>query len=358
MGLSQPADQMDAMAAELEAGITEWLDERLTLEQSAMESGYTYNHLQAQGVGYIINVASGGRISFEAGTLILLTVAAGYLMAGGLRAVYWTDVIQGIWMYIAVWVGALYLSYELFGGPLELWRRVAEERPDLLTLPGPHGFFTPGMWIGMTITLSFGIVFQPHMLMRYYTAVEAKTLKILGATTPIYLMTLFIPTALVGLGGALVMPGLEGQTSTIHSRTCVSFQSAFGHLKLRCEHSVGVGRHRNSKLFDWLVLRVIYKVPYSFFRWKSQDHNAFLRITLKRLCVEGRYDYFAVVFGDERENLRNVLASVRFEIGDCVRQNKVSGHASPPCCSIRAGVLLGVYSSGGTRKPHWFTLAP
>ena len=145
MGLSQPADQMDAMAAELEAGITEWLDERLTLEQSAMESGYTYNHLQAQGLGYIINVASGGRISFEAGTLILLTVAAGYLMAGGLRAVYWTDVIQGIWMYIAVWVGALYLSYELFGGPLELWRRVAEERPDLLTLPGPHGFFTPGI---------------------------------------------------------------------------------------------------------------------------------------------------------------------------------------------------------------------
>ena len=68
-----------------------------------------------------------------------------YLMAGGLRAVYWTDVIQGIWMYIAVWVGALYLSYELFGGPLELWRRVAEERPDLLTLPGPHGFFTPGI---------------------------------------------------------------------------------------------------------------------------------------------------------------------------------------------------------------------
>ncbi len=169
-----------------------------------------YVQVQAQGLGYIINVASGDRISFEVGTLILLTVAAGYLMAGGLRAVYWTDIIQGIWMYIAVWVGALYLSYELFGGPLELWRRVAEERPDLLTLPGPHGFFTPGMWIGMTITLSFGIVFQPHMLMRYYTAVDGKTLKILGATTPIYLMTLFIPTALVGLGGALVMPGLEG----------------------------------------------------------------------------------------------------------------------------------------------------
>lgn len=168
-----------------------------------------YIQVQAQGLGYIINVASGGRISFEVGTLILLAVAAAYLMAGGLRAVYWTDVLQGVWMYLAVWIGALVLAYELFGGPFELWRAVMAERPDLLSLPGPEGFFTPGMWIGMTVTLSFGIVFQPHMMIRYYTAVNARTLKLLGATTPIYLMTLYIPAAMVGLGGALVMPGLD-----------------------------------------------------------------------------------------------------------------------------------------------------
>jgi SSS family solute:Na+ symporter len=168
-----------------------------------------YIQVQAQGLGYIINVASGGRISFELGTFILLAVAAAYLMAGGLRAVYWTDVVQGIWMYLAVWVGALVLSYELFGGPLALWRSVAAERPDLLSLPGPHGFFTPGMWIGMTVTLSFGIIFQPHMMIRYYTAIDGRTLKVLGATTPIYLMTLYIPAALVGLGGAVAMPGLD-----------------------------------------------------------------------------------------------------------------------------------------------------
>ena len=168
-----------------------------------------YIQVQAQGLGYIINVASDGRISVELGTLVLLVVAAAYLMVGGLRAVYWTDVLQGVWMYVAVWVGALVLSYELFGGPLDLWRRVSAERPDLLTLPGPEGFFTPGMWIGMTLTLSFGIVFQPHMMIRYYTAVDARTVKLLGATTPIYLMTLYIPAALVGLGGALVMPGLD-----------------------------------------------------------------------------------------------------------------------------------------------------
>ena len=168
-----------------------------------------YIQVQAQGLGYILSVASGGRVSFELGTFILLAVAAAYLIAGGLRAVYWTDVIQGVWMYVAVWVGSLVLVYKLFGGPVELWRRLATERPDLLTLPGPEGLFTPGVWFGMTIALSFGIIFQPHMMIRFYTAASARTLKWLGATTPIYLMTLYIPAAMVGLGGALVLPDIE-----------------------------------------------------------------------------------------------------------------------------------------------------
>ncbi len=168
-----------------------------------------YIQVQAKGLGYILATASGDRISVESGTLILLVVAAAYLIMGGLRAVYWTDVIQGAWMYVAVWAGALVLTVKLYGSPAGLWRRVAAERPDLLSLPGPEGFFTPGMWFGMVIVLSFGIVFQPHMMIRYYTAASARTIKWLGATTPLYLMTLFIPTVLVGLGGALAMPGLE-----------------------------------------------------------------------------------------------------------------------------------------------------
>ncbi len=168
-----------------------------------------YIQAQATGLGIILSAATGDRIPFEVASMVLLVVAGAYLMAGGLRAVYWTDVVQGVWMYLAVWAGALVLTYKLFGGPVELFRRLAAERPDLLQLPGPEGLFQPGIWVGMTVAFSFGIILQPHMLMRYFTAASAKTLKILGATTPIYLMTLFIPTALVGLGGALAMPGLE-----------------------------------------------------------------------------------------------------------------------------------------------------
>jgi SSS family solute:Na+ symporter len=172
--------------------------------------GFTilYIQVQSQGLGYILSTASGDRIPYPVATGILLVVAAVYLIAGGLRAVYWTDVLQGVWMYLAIWIGALILTFKLFGGPVALWQQVAALRPDLLTLPGPKGFFTYSMWSSLIIIFSFGVIFQPHILIRYYTAVDGKTLKWLGATTPIYLMTLFIPTALIGLGGALVMPDI------------------------------------------------------------------------------------------------------------------------------------------------------
>lgn len=168
-----------------------------------------YIQVQSQGLGYILTTASGGRIPYPIAVAVLLAVAAIYLMAGGLRAVYWTDVLQGVWMYVAIWVGALVLAWKLFGGPLYLWQAVASQRPDLLTLPGPRGFFTYPMWFSLGIVLSFGIVFQPHLFIRYYTAVSERTLRWLGATTPIYLMSLYIPAALIGLGGALVLPDLE-----------------------------------------------------------------------------------------------------------------------------------------------------
>ena len=172
---------------------------------------FTILHIQVQalGLGYILSIASGGHIPFQLGTAILLTVAVLYLIIGGLRAVYWTDVLQGVWMYITIWAGALLLSYKLFGGPLQLWRQVAAERPDLLTLPGPQGFFTPGMWFSMGVVLTFGVVIQPQMMIRYYTATSARTIKWLGATIPIYAITLYIPAALIGLGGALTIPEME-----------------------------------------------------------------------------------------------------------------------------------------------------
>jgi len=167
----------------------------------------TYIQVQSLGLGYILSVASGDRIPFALACGVPLAVTAAYLLLGGVRAVYWTDVLQGVWMYVAVWTGGLFLAVYLFGGVGPLWDRVSLTRPELLTLPGPLGQFTYLHWFSLVVIFSFGVVLQPHFFLKFFTAESGRTLRRLGATTPIYLMTLYIPTAWVGLGAAVVRPG-------------------------------------------------------------------------------------------------------------------------------------------------------
>ena len=58
------------------------------------------------------------------------------------------------------------------------------------------------------VILSLGTLMQPQMLLRHFTAANAQTIKWIGATLPLYLTTFYLPAALVGLGGALVMPNI------------------------------------------------------------------------------------------------------------------------------------------------------
>ena len=58
----------------------------------------------------MISIGSGGRISYEVGSLILVMATALYVAVGGLRAAYWTDVLQGIWMYLGVWLAGLLIN--------------------------------------------------------------------------------------------------------------------------------------------------------------------------------------------------------------------------------------------------------
>ena len=158
---------------------------RVTVAVVSVVFTILYIQVQAQGLGYIINVASGERISFEAGTLILLIVAAAILDGGWAQGGLLDRRAAGA-------SGCMsrsgsersFCPTSCSGGRSSCGEQSRSSVPTLLSLPGPQGFFTPGMWVGMTITLSFGIVFQPHMMIRYYTAVDGKTIKLLGATTP------------------------------------------------------------------------------------------------------------------------------------------------------------------------------
>lgn len=167
-----------------------------------------YIQVQSMGLGYILNIASGERISYPLAVGVLLGVSALYVMTGGIRAVYWTDVLQGIWMYLAVWIGAGYIIMTRFDGLTAFWEAIRHVSPAHLTLPGPEGFFSYQMWLSYLVIFSMGVFLQPHIFIRFYTARSPGMLRRMGAATPLYLTSLYLPICLVGLAGVVLLPGL------------------------------------------------------------------------------------------------------------------------------------------------------
>lgn len=166
-----------------------------------------YITVQAIGLGIIISIGSGGKISYEVGALILILATSLYVAIGGLRAAYWTDVIQGIWMYLGVWLAGLLIAYKFFPSISDLFSTVREVNPKLLTLN-----WTPELLAGNIIVFGVGVMILPHLWIKFYAARDTYTIKWNSALTALYLSSFYIPAMLIGLTAAVLnakgVPGL------------------------------------------------------------------------------------------------------------------------------------------------------
>ena len=159
-----------------------------------------YIVVQAIGLGIILSIASGGRLSYEVASLVLMIVAALYVAIGGLRAAYWTDVLQGIWMYIGVWIAGILIVTKFFpGGIPQLMDAVRQTNPNLLVMT-----WTPDKLFSFIMVYSFGVILLPHMWIKYYAARDTWTLKWSSAAMALYVSSFYIPAALVGLTAAVL----------------------------------------------------------------------------------------------------------------------------------------------------------
>ncbi|MEN2999227.1 MAG: sodium:solute symporter family protein [Acidilobaceae archaeon] len=158
-----------------------------------------YITVQAIGLGIILSIGSGGRISYEVGALILVLATAIYVAIGGLRAAYWTDVLQGILMYLGVWLAGLLIMYQFFPGISELFAAVRETNPRLLTLN-----WSWQLLAGNIIAFGIGVMILPHLWIKFYAARDTRTIKWTSALTALYLSSFYIPAMLVGLTAAVL----------------------------------------------------------------------------------------------------------------------------------------------------------
>ncbi|MEM2305931.1 MAG: sodium:solute symporter family protein [Candidatus Methanomethylicia archaeon] len=167
-----------------------------------------YMQIQLGGVGYILEVASGGRIPFIYGALLLYILIAIYTFLGGLKSIAWVDVAQGfLFLIVALGVGAY--MWSLMGGISGI-NSLAITKPSLFTIPGGIGAMTALYMLSWTIPVQMGWPIQPQIFMRLASIKRKEHIYYIPALMIVAVTGLyFMQQYLTWIAGWIVTPGFK-----------------------------------------------------------------------------------------------------------------------------------------------------
>ncbi len=133
------------------------------------------NYLLAQliAMGHVTEGLSGGAIPYWAGVVLLTLVVIVYETVGGMRAVAWTDCVQGIMLLVGL-VGLLLAVVPTPGHLAELTEAVSATAPEKAAVPA---WGLSRNWFSTILLIGFSGAVYPHAIQRIYAARDAATLK-------------------------------------------------------------------------------------------------------------------------------------------------------------------------------------
>lgn len=168
-----------------------------------------YIGAQFRGAGLTLDAMSGGDIPFWAGAVFLAAVVTAYVMAGGFRSVVWTDVIQGVIMYVVL-VSAMFIIVRATAGDFPtLMREVEAQDPALLSNPGPNGLFAFPFILSIILIFAMADFVIPQMHQRWLAAKSHATLKKIAIFLALGTMIIYTTNFYIAMAGRLRFPNLD-----------------------------------------------------------------------------------------------------------------------------------------------------
>jgi Na+/proline symporter len=150
---------------------------------------------QLKAMGVLTAQVTGGLVSYELGVVVLAAMILFYETLGGMRAVAWTDAVQGILMLVGL--GAL-LGWILLeaGGIAALTRDIASVRPEVLRVPDTAERLN---WASTVVLLGLASVVYPQAIQRVYAARSGQALRRAFALMTFMPLTTTLVVLLIGL---------------------------------------------------------------------------------------------------------------------------------------------------------------
>jgi len=154
-----------------------------------------------------------GGVAYTGGVVVLALIMVIYGTLGGLRAVAWTDAIQGAILAVGFAV-LLVLLIDHFGPLGEATARIMAT--DLAE--GTRKALVPDAarcreWISYILTVGFGICLYPQAIQRIYAARSARALRRSLAVMAFMPLPTMLISLVAGIMALAYLPGLEGASA-------------------------------------------------------------------------------------------------------------------------------------------------
>lgn len=164
-----------------------------------------YVAIQIRGISIFLDAAFPDLIPAWGWSSLLVVLMLAYSEIGGLKAIMYSDAIQGVIMLAVIWIIGL-TCLSMAGGLEAGLAKVEESNAALLSLPGPKGLFSSPFLIASAIAIVLIPVSQPQFTTRLVVMKDLKSVHKMAYAVGIFAILVILPTAFIGLYGAVKYP--------------------------------------------------------------------------------------------------------------------------------------------------------
>ena len=187
-----------------------WINVVATIIMIVVLSNYLLAQLMAMGRAMQGLSTADPNIAYQQGVILLTLIMVVYGTLGGIRAVAWTDVIQGVVLMFGFFV-LIFMVYKQFG-PITLATATIQQSQDAFKADVPNANRVRE-WLSYIIIVGLGSTLYPQAIQRIYAARSEKVLRhglAFMAFAPLFTTLIAVIT---GIYAIAYLPGLEGNVS-------------------------------------------------------------------------------------------------------------------------------------------------
>lgn len=161
-----------------------------------------YVAVQIRGIGIFLDASFPGIMPVWAWATVMVVALVVYSEIGGLKAIMYSDVLQGLLLLFLTWIIAA-ACVDSLGGIEAMFVEVERVNPELLSVPGPQGLFSLQFLIASFLAITLLPVTQPQLTTRIVIMRDFRRMKTMAVAVGVFAILVILPTIAIGMYGAV-----------------------------------------------------------------------------------------------------------------------------------------------------------